>query len=70
MVTAVDTDPCSLFAPPRVKVVSGLVRRENFVPSRRLRENGLVEELKQSMGGGRQGKYSWRPRRDETNEAY
>ena len=38
-------------APPRVEVVSGLVRQDNFVPSRRFRKDGL-EDLKLSTGGG------------------
>ena len=37
----------------RVKVVSGLVGQDNFVPSRRFREDGL-EDLKLSTGGGHQ----------------
>ena len=51
MVTTVDTAPWSLSAPPRVEVVSGLVRQDNFVPSRRFREGGL-EDLKLSTAGG------------------
>ena len=59
---------CLRSAPPRVEVVSGLVRQDNFVPSRRFREGGL-EDLKLSTGGGRQSKYScWRPRRGKTND--
>ena len=38
-------------APPRVEVVSGLVREDIFVPSRRFREDGL-EALKLSTGAG------------------
>ena len=60
MVTAVYTAPWSLSAPPRVEVVAGLVRQDNFVPSRRFREDGL-EDLKLSTGGGRQSKFTWRP---------
>ena len=56
IVTAVDTAPCSLSAPPRVELVSGLVRQDNCVPSRRFRQDGL-EDLKLSRGGGRQSKY-------------
>ena len=56
-------------APLRVEVVSGLVREDNFVPSRRFREDGL-EALKLSSGGGRQSKPSWRSRRGEIHEAY
>ena len=41
MVTAVYAAPGSLSAPPRVEVVSGLVQQDNFVPSRRFREDGL-----------------------------
>ena len=51
LATAVDTAPWSLSAPPRVEVVSGLVGKYNFVPSRRFREDGL-ENLKLSTGGG------------------
>ena len=51
MVTAVYTAPWSLPAPPRVEVVSGLARQDNFVQSRRFREDGL-EVLKLSTGGG------------------
>ena len=50
--TAVDTAPWSFSAPPRVEVVSGLVGQDNFVPSRRFREDGL-EDLKLSTGGAR-----------------
>ena len=38
-------------ASPRVEVVSGLVREDNFMPSRRLHEDSL-EALKLSTGGG------------------
>ena len=54
MVTAVSTVPWShgsSSAPPRVEVVSGLVRQGNFVPSRRFREDG-PEALKLPTGGG------------------
>ena len=40
-------------APPRVEVASGLVRQDNFAPSRRFRGDGL-KALKLSPGGGRQ----------------
>ena len=55
--------------PCRVEVVSGLVGQDNFVPSRRFREDGLEDLKKLSTGGGRQI-YSRRPRRGETNEAH
>ena len=51
MVTAVYTAPWSLSAPPRVEGVSGLVRQDNMVPSRRFREDGL-EYLELSTEGG------------------
>ena len=51
MATAVYKAPWSLSAPPRVEVVSGLVRQDNFVPSRRFREDGL-DDLKLSSGEG------------------
>ena len=51
MATAVYKAPWSLSAPPRVEVVSGLVRQDNFVPSRRFREDGL-DDLKLSTGEG------------------
>ena len=38
-------------APPRVVVVSGLVRQANFVPSRRFSEDGL-EYLELAANGG------------------
>ena len=41
MVTAVYTAPWSSSLPPRVEVVSSLVRQDYFVPSRRFREGGL-----------------------------
>ena len=47
----VDTAPWSLSAPPRVEVVSGLVGQDNFVPTRRFREDDL-EDIKMSPGGG------------------
>ena len=51
MTTAVDTAPWSWSAPPRVEVVLGLVGQDNFVPSKRFREDGL-EDLKLSTGRG------------------
>ena len=33
----------SVYAPPRFEVVSGLVRQDNFMPSRRFREDGLED---------------------------
>ena len=44
-------------APPRVEVVSGLIRtrQHNFVPNRRFREDGR-EASRLAMGGGRQNK--------------
>ena len=72
MVTTVYTAPWShgnSSEPPRVEVVSGLVWEDNFVPSRRFREDSL-EVLKLSTGGGaKQSEYSWRSRRGETNGA-
>ena len=59
IITAVYSTMWPLSAPPLVKVVSGLARQDNFVPSRRFREDGL-EDLKLSTGGGRQSNYSWR----------
>ena len=60
MATAVYTAPWSLSAPPRVEVVAGLVRQDNFVRSRWFREDGL-DDFKLSTVGGRQSKYSGRP---------
>ena len=42
---------CRRSAPPRVEVVSGLVLQDNFMPSRRFREDGL-EDLELPTGGG------------------
>ena len=50
----------SSFAPPRVGVVSGLVRQNNFVPVRRFHEDGR-EALMLTTGGWRQNRYSWAP---------
>ena len=59
------------FAPPRVEVVSSLVRQDNFVPSRWwFREDGREDSKLSTGGGGRQNKYLWRSRRCETNEAW
>lgn len=55
--------------PPRIEVVSGLVRPINIVPSRRFREHGRCASML-ATGGGRQDKYSWRSCRCETNEAW
>ena len=41
----------SVYTAPRVEVVSGLVREDNFVPSRRFHEDGL-ESFKAVNGGG------------------
>ena len=48
-------------APPRVDVVSGLVRQDSFVSGRRFREDGLLEAQKLPTGRGRKSKCSWRP---------
>ena len=75
MVTAVYTAPhgrCPHSAPPRVEVGSGSVRQDNFVPSRRFREDDL-EDVELPTGEGGQSKYScWRPRRgkNKRHEAY
>ena len=53
-----------------VEVVSGLVRQDNFVPSRRFREDDRenLQSCQRGGGGGGacQNKYSWRSRRGET----
>ena len=67
MGTAVDTAVWSLSVPPHVEVVSGLVGQDNFVPSRRFREDGL-EDLKLSTGGARGTLVALLC--GETNEAY
>ena len=46
-----DTDSSS-FAPPHVKMVSGLVLLNNFVPSRRFREDGQEASQLATVGGG------------------
>ena len=51
IITAVYSTMWPLSAPPLVKVVSGLARQDNFVPSRRFREDGL-EDLKLLTAGG------------------
>ena len=56
-------------APPRVEVISGLVRQHHVAPRRRFRKDGR-EASKLATRGGRQNKYSWRSRRGETNEAW
>ena len=42
---------CPHYAPPRVEVVSGLVRQDNLMSSSRFREDGL-EDLGLPTGGG------------------
>ena len=61
--------PWSLSAPPRIEVVSVLWRQDNFLPSRRPREDGL-EDFQLATERGGQSKYPWHPRRGETNDAY
>ena len=69
MYSAVDSD-ASPSASPRVEVVSGLVyTANNFVPSRRFRED-RGEASKLATGGRRQNTYSWHTRRGGTNEAW
>ena len=51
METAVYAAPWSLPAPPRVELVSGLVRQNDFVPSRRKRR-GRSKLFEAVNGGG------------------
>lgn len=44
---------CSASTPPRVEVVSGLVRQENFIPCRRLHEDGPEASKLATVGGAR-----------------
>ena len=57
------------FGLAHVDMVSGLVRENNFVPSRLLREYGRTA-LELATGAGRQGRYAWRAHRGEAIEAY
>ena len=68
LVMVVYTVPWSLSALPRVQVVSGLVRQDKFVTSRRFRENG-PKDLKLSPGGGG-ARVNTLGAPGETNEAY
>ena len=53
MVTAVHTAPSWSSSAPPVEMVSGLVRQDNFVPSRRFREGGLENsKLLIAVNGG------------------